>query len=100
MALGRCPGCHKYTNGSVKKMNAHILTCPEYVAAFKANPQGMLTPAQEEARFQADDNSPEAKQAARSIRLETLFTQIDKTRAQQDVRWAIPSDPLADDDEE
>lgn len=54
MPMGRCAGCGE-TSASCKKINAHVLECPEYKALYKSDPDKALSPREEFARWKAED---------------------------------------------
>ena len=56
MPMGRCAGCGE-TSGSCKKINAHVLECPEYKALYKRDPAKALSPREEYARWKAEDGA-------------------------------------------
>lgn len=95
MAQGRCAGCGK-TGQSCKGMKNHILECPAYVKLYKSDPSKALMPEQEFERWQREENSEEARAAARDVRLAAKFAELDSKRDAQSERWAQPPDLLDD----
>lgn len=93
MARGRCAGCGM-TNASIKKMRAHLMSCPAYTELFQSAPERALEPAQEQQRWLADEGSSEAREAARDVRLEALRERLAAARVAQVDRWKTPDDLL------
>lgn len=93
MAQGRCAGCGK-TDGSAKALNKHILQCPDYIALYKVDPARALTPEAEWERWQAEENNPEAREAAREERIATRIAESVAKLDKQHSRWATPPDIL------
>ncbi len=94
MAMGRCAGCGK-TDAS-RKVQLHALTCPEYLDLYRTDPVRCLDPDAEYARYQAEDNNPEARAERRDIRLRRRFLDTEQANARQAARWATPKDLLDD----
>jgi hypothetical protein len=94
MARGRCAGCGM-TNASIKKMRAHIMSCPDYTELFQRAPERALEPVQEQERWLAAEGSAEARDAARDERLEALRERLAAARVAQVDRWRTPDDLLS-----
>ena len=94
LAQGRCAGCGKV--GASVRIEQHLTTCADYLLLFKADPEKALLPEAELERWQREDRSPEAKAAAKEIRLHGILVDQDQRRAQQETRWSRPADILAD----
>jgi hypothetical protein len=95
MAQGRCAGCGK-SDSSAKALNKHIMSCPQYVALFQKDPARALTPEAEYERWQAEDNNPEAREAAREARISVRIAESVVKQGNQHTRWATPPDILDD----
>ena len=50
-AQGRCEGCG--TNGELKAVRSHIVSCERWAALFRADPDAVLPPAEAYARWHA-----------------------------------------------
>jgi hypothetical protein len=95
MAKGRCAGCGK-TDSSCKVMDSHVVTCPDFIRVYRENPAKALNPREEFDRWNAEENSPEARAEAKDLRLTARFAALDQRRMEQSERWQKPKDPLDD----
>ena len=59
-AHGRCDGCQE--NGPLRDMEAHVLGCAKWAAAYRADPSSVLDPGPAYERWDAEDR-PAEKQA-------------------------------------
>lgn len=94
MTAGRCAGCGKVSN-SCSQIRTHVLSCPDYIALYKADSAKALDPEAELIRFNAEENSDEARAEAKGERLTRRFAELDARRIEQTERWK-PKDLLAD----
>jgi hypothetical protein len=92
MATGRCAGCGK--SGPPKKVQAHIMTCPDYAELYRADPARALPPEAEHARWAAQD-----KEADKAARRAALAEAGAARRADQVGRFARLPDILDDPEE-
>lgn len=92
MAAGRCAGCER--TGSLRKINLHVIECPQFTALYAADPQRALAPAQEWLRHRREDTTEEARAVARGRRLTARFADINRQQAVSASRWATPPDIL------
>lgn len=54
---GRCAGCRE--TGPVKAVERHVGECPRWAALYQRDPGAVLDPAQEYARYLAEDRDAE-----------------------------------------
>jgi hypothetical protein len=90
MPQGRCAGCGE-TSASCKKINAHVLECPEYKALYKADPSKALSPREEYARWLREDGKLLEKAdrvVARAQRAEDHRRINDRKLATEAERWS------------
>lgn len=92
MAAGRCAGCGRTGPGS--KIAGHVIACQAFIELFERDPGRALTPEAELIRFLHEDDTPEARAAARGQRLEERFAEINRQQAVSASRWATPPDLL------
>lgn len=93
MAIGRCSGCGRTEQS--KRVQLHVLTCPDYLALYRESPERCLDPEKEQARHR-DEDTVEARAALRDQRLRVRFAEIDTVYQRQAQRWKTPPDILAD----
>lgn len=86
MTQGRCPGCG-LVDASCKKITSHVLHCPDYIALYKSDPDKCLDPESEYLRWRTEDQSVEARAAAKEERLAARFAENDSRRLEQADRW-------------
>jgi len=96
---GACSGCGD-ESVSCKKIAAHIQQCSAYAKLYKESPELALTPAAEYEKRRAMQQDPELRAAAREVRLNKVFADVDRRRQAETDRFKRPADMLADDDEE
>ena len=86
MSRGRCSGCGQ-EDVSSKKIRAHTMDCPQYVALYKKNPAWALDPEAEYLRHKASAEDAQVTSDARDVR-QARYAQInaDKLKA-ADERW-------------
>lgn len=94
MPSGRCVGCG--FRESVRKVEVHILGCPDYLDVFRVDPARCLDPAAEHQRYQNEEDNPEARAVKRDFRLQDRFAELDRRHAVQAHRWRTPRDILDD----
>jgi hypothetical protein len=93
MPQGRCAGCGE-TDVSCKKINAHVLECPEYKALYKADPDRALSPREEYQRWLREDGKLQDKMVrvqARSERAEAHREINDRKLSMEAERWSEPT---------
>lgn len=86
MTHGRCAGCG-FSSPSCKKVQAHVLSCPDYLALYKSNPAAALTPEQEYERWKLEEDSPESRELRRRKLHAHYREQADQKLARQRSRW-------------
>lgn len=94
MPTGRCPGCG--TSGSCKKINSHVLTCPDFLRLFREHPERCLHPADEYARYKREEDTSEARAGRRERRLSDRFAEMERIAQIAAARWRRPKDILED----
>lgn len=94
MAVGRCAGCG-FTD-SVRKVAVHIVDCPRYRDLFTTQPHRCLDPEAEHHRYQAEDDTEEARTARRQERLSARVAQAEQHQTLHTRRWRRPPDILDD----
>lgn len=95
MAPGRCAGCG-LSNSSCRPIRAHVETCPDYLDLYREDPARALAPEAEYRRWKAEDDSPEARQAARDVRLGRVFAEADEAQQAARERWQSKKSILDD----
>lgn len=93
MAVGRCSGCK--VTGPRKKIENHVLSCPQYLELFRADPARALDPVTEARRYAQEDTCA-ARAARRDVRLRERFAEMDAHASAQADRWRVPHDILED----
>lgn len=88
MPLGRCAGCG--SSGSDRKIRTHVLSCEDYSALFKTDPERCLDPHAEYLRYKREDDTFEARAVRRDVRLQRRFAEMDRLHSQQAARWRRP----------
>jgi hypothetical protein len=88
---GRCAGCGR-TDKNADVVREHTRQCPQYAAVYAADPALALDPADEFARWAAEDR-PEVRAARKSA----AVAEADRRRAEQANRWRTPPDILGED---
>jgi hypothetical protein len=96
---GACSGC-EYENASCKKVAAHATQCSGYARLVKEDPELALTPEAEYTKRRAEQQDPELRAAAREVRLNKVFADVDRRRQFETDRFKKPRDILADDEDE
>jgi hypothetical protein len=94
MSAGRCAGCGQ--TDSCKKVELHVLGCPEYLRLYREDPERCLDPAAEYRRYKAQDDTSEARAARRDLRLQRRFADLEAQHSAQASRWVRPKDILED----
>lgn len=89
---GRCAGCGQ-VDRDARVTEEHIRYCANFAAVYAEDPDKVLAPAAEFARWKADDRQDE-----RDVRKEGVILVADQRRADQQARWATPPDILDDED--
>jgi hypothetical protein len=93
MPAGRCAGCG-YSD-TLRRTQLHVLTCPDYLARYAAEPASAPDPATAMAAHQAA-NTAEQRAMARDGRLRERFVDLDRRQTRQRERWSTPADILDD----
>lgn len=91
MAQGRCAGCGY--SASCAQVGSHILTCPDYLALYRADPEKCLGPEAEHQRHK-QENTSEAQAERRDRRLGDRYDEMDRLREKEVARWRKPDDLL------
>lgn len=98
MSAGRCAGCGK-SSSSCKAIEKHVMTCPEFIALYKADPAAALDPEQEYVRYRDETDHDAVRAENRDARLSARIAEVDVQRDKQEARWR-KRDPLALDADE
>lgn len=89
MPSGRCDGCGK--TGTVARVAAHIMECPDWQALYAASPALARDPEKAYAAWIAGGRTQ-----AREERKVVLAERESAAHEQADLRWAVPKDILED----
>lgn len=91
---GRCAGCG--LTGSSKKVSAHVLTCPDFLALYRSEPGRALDPEAEHQRHRLENDTSEARAQRRDLKLRARFAEMERRQALSTDRWRQPKDLLED----
>jgi hypothetical protein len=83
---GRCAGCQE--TGPLKKVTAHVMQCAKWAALYRANREAALMPAEEFARWAAEERA-----GAHAADLAGRISDTQERRARSIARFKVP-DPL------
>jgi PHD/YefM family antitoxin component YafN of YafNO toxin-antitoxin module len=85
---GRCAGCQE--TGEAKVIDWHVQTCPDLAALLRKDPAAVLAPAEEYARWRAQEAATEHAADLAGRVADTV------TQRQQSIRRFKRCDPLED----
>lgn len=90
MSRGRCPGCGR-TDPSSRKIESHMASCLDVATLYGTNPERVVHPEAEYARWKAEEDNQQIRDERRMIRVDGLIQDIGKKIVRQEARWATPN---------